>query len=535
MSKEKNPTKAHYKRLRTLSCAQLWESEVPRFNRASPKERMDQVAVVRAVGTVFSESGSESEKREAREWLFRLLKDSQEKIRRYAMAALPKIGADVREETALLDLLKQASSDREKESVAQTLGKIGGAATLRNGLDQNFAPLDRTRQKVQGNLARAGNSGTVRFDRKLSTPEPIRIHLRCRSGLEPIVENEARDATGPGAKFRDARSAHGFVAVSPCGAFSLADIYALRCFSEASLVLGAVESDGSDIPVEKLARVIASPDAIRIFDTFSEGPIRYRLDFVSRGHQRAVVRALTDRVYQLCPRLINDSRGAPWTINIPHIAKGFSIELSPRGTLDPRFQYRRRDIPAASHPPLAACMVRLAGPMANETAWDPFCGSGLELIERVLRGGVDRIFGTDLSSEAIAIAKENFAAANPGPVHPVFARCDFREHGKVAGLHPGGISLVITNPPMGRRVPIPNLDQLIAELFVAAEAVLKPGGRLVLANPLPVKPRGMAFKLQFREKIDLGGFHCHLEKYVKRSATGSRHPMAPALSGLERD
>ena len=88
---------------------------------------------------------------------------------------------------------------------------------------------------------------------------------------------------------------------------------------------------------------------------------------------------------------------------------------------------------------------------------------------------------------------------------------------------------------MGRRVPIPNLDQLIAELFVAAETVLKPGGRLVLANPLPIKPRGTSLKLQFREKIDLGGFHCHLEKYVKRSAGGSRHPMAPSFSGLERD
>jgi len=535
MNTTKTPTKAHYQMLRTLSCARLWEEEVPRFDRASPRERMDQVAIVRAVGTVFAESGSEAEKQSARNWLHRLLKDPQEKIRRYAMAALPKIGATEQDEAALLELLETASSDREKASVAETLGKIGGAATLQSGFGETFAPLERTRQKVEGNLARAANPGTVRFDRMLSAPGPVRIHLRCRSGLESLVANEVREAKGPGAKFRNPAIAHGCVAVTAEEPFSLADVYALRCFSEASLVLGSVESAGPDIPVEKLARVVTSPAATAIFEAFTEGPIRYRLDFVSRGHQRAAVRALTDRVYALCPRLINDSRGAPWTINIPHTARGFSVELSPRGTLDPRFQYRRKDIPAASHPPLAACMVRLAGAVAEETAWDPFCGSGLELIERVLQGGVSRIFGTDLSAEAIAIAKENFAAALPAPVPSVFARCDFRDHAKIAGLHPGGISLVITNPPMGRRVPIPNLDQLIAELFAAAEAVLKPGGRLVFANPLPVKPKGSALKLSFREKIDLGGFHCHLEKYVKRRSAGSAHPMASVFPGLERD
>ncbi|HRJ73792.1 MAG TPA: HEAT repeat domain-containing protein, partial [Terrimicrobiaceae bacterium] len=574
MNTTKTPTKAHYQMLRTLSCARLWEEEVPRFDRASPRERMDQVAIVRAVGTVFAESGSEAEKQSARNWLHRLLKDPQEKIRRYAMAALPKIGATEQDEAALLELLETASSDREKASVAETLGKIGGAATLQSGFGETFAPLERTRQKVEGNLARAANPGTVRFDRMLSAPGPVRIHLRCRSGLESLVANEVREAKGPGAKFRNPAIAHGCVAVTAEEPFSLADVYALRCFSEASLVLGSVESAGPDIPVEKLARVVTSPAATAIFEAFTEGPIRYRLvlgsvesagpdipveklarvvtspaataifeaftegpiryrlDFVSRGHQRAAVRALTDRVYALCPRLINDSRGAPWTINIPHTARGFSVELSPRGTLDPRFQYRRKDIPAASHPPLAACMVRLAGAVAEETAWDPFCGSGLELIERVLQGGVSRIFGTDLSAEAIAIAKENFAAALPAPVPSVFARCDFRDHAKIAGLHPGGISLVITNPPMGRRVPIPNLDQLIAELFAAAEAVLKPGGRLVFANPLPVKPKGSALKLSFREKIDLGGFHCHLEKYVKRRSAGSAHPMASVYPGL---
>ena len=80
------------------------------------------------------------------------------------------------------------------------------------------------------------------------------------------------------------------------------------------------------------------------------------------------------------------------------------------------------------------------------------------------------------------------------------------------------MSLVITNPPLGRRVPIPNLRELIADLFSAAADVLEPGGRLVFVNPLPVRPAGRALQQEFRRKVDLGGFNCHLEMYRKTRA-----------------
>ncbi|MBJ7391460.1 MAG: hypothetical protein JHC85_07845, partial [Chthoniobacterales bacterium] len=81
-----------YKRLRNLPKGQLWKSEVPRFDAASPRERMQGVALIRALGSIFSRFGTEEEKAAVRRWLMALLKDPQEKIRRYAMAALPKIG-----------------------------------------------------------------------------------------------------------------------------------------------------------------------------------------------------------------------------------------------------------------------------------------------------------------------------------------------------------------------------------------------------------------------------------------------------------
>jgi len=511
-SKDSPTTKEHYQQLRLLTGEQLWSQEVPRFDRASPQERMEQVSVIRAVGVAFSQAEATAQKEQVRQWLLSLLQDPAEKIRRYAMVALPKIGAGEKEESELLTLLGKSASDRETKFLAKTLGKIGGEATL----DAKVTGLDQTMQKVEANLARLRTPSAIRFETFLLGSDGLQIHLRCRSGLEQILADELQEAIKAGAKFRKITQARGIVTIAPVGPFKLADLYSFRCFSTASLVLGTVEGEGDAVDVEPLAAAIASPSAQRIFEAFTEGPIRYRLDFVSKGHQRSVVRRLADRVYALCPKLLNDSRNATWELNIHHTAHGCSVELSPKLRPDPRFYYRTGDVPAASHPPLAACMARLAGNANQERIWDPFCGSGLELIERTLRGGVTQIFGTDRSEEAVAITRSNFAAAtHASSLNTTFAVCDFRDHATIAGLGALSISLIITNPPMGRRVPIPNLRGLIEDLFAAAAETLQPGGRLVFVNPLPIDPQALPLKLQFRQKVDLGGFYCWLEKYLK--------------------
>jgi hypothetical protein len=173
----------------------------------------------------------------------------------------------------------------------------------------------------------------------------------------------------------------------------------MRCFGTVGFVPGEAES------IESLAAVVTAPLARRVLATFTEGAIRYRLNFVGKGHQRAAVRLFANQIYALCPEILNDARNVTWTMDIYPGKRGPSVELRPNLTPDPRFAYRRRDVPAASHPQLAACMARLAGRMENEIVWDPFCGSGLELIESALLGGVRAIHGTDLSEEAITIAQ----------------------------------------------------------------------------------------------------------------------------------
>ena len=129
-------------------------------------------------------------------------------------------------------------------------------------------------------------------------------------------------------------------------------------------------------------------------------------------------------------------------------------------------------------------MARLAGPFPDETVWDPFCGSALELIERVRLTGVRRILGTDLSPDAIQAARANWQAARFPGVSADFVLRDFRDFEKIPNYGPASISLLITNPPLGKRVPIPNLRGLLEELFTVASVALRPGGRMVWINPL---------------------------------------------------
>jgi predicted RNA methylase len=514
-SGEKNAAKELYHQLRALPWAQLWADEVSRFDKGSPRERSERVAVVRAVGVVFSESGDPERSEEVRLWLRGLLQDSCEKIRRYAMAALPKIGAGSGEEAELLSLLRTTTAGREKKFLAQALEKIGGTVTLDTIKADGQTLPPQTEQKLKARVARSQSPSAIRMGGILSDFAGLRIHLRGRRGLEAMVRDEAEEFIRTRGKFRIADVRNGRVTLTPVAPFSLADIYTLRCFGEVGFVPGGDPVSNQAEPIEALASVIASPLSRRVLQAFTEGSIRYRLNFIGKGHQRGAVRLLAGRVYALCPEILNDARNVTWTMDIYPDGRGGSVELRPNLTPDPRFHYRRRDVPAASHPQLAACMARLAGRVEDEIVWDPFCGSGLELIESALLGGVRVIHGTDLSAEAVAIARDNFAAAQAKPVPANFVCRDFRDYAVGGVLGPSSVTLIITNPPMGMRVPVADLRGLIDDLFNVAATVLRPGGRLVLANPVSMSKPPRSFQLQSRQAVDFGGFDCRMEKYVK--------------------
>jgi hypothetical protein len=55
---------------------------------------------------------------------------------------------------------------------------------------------------------------------------------------------------------------------------------------------------------------------------------------------------------------------------------------------------------------------------------------------------------------------------------------------------------------------------LVRDLFAVAAVALKPGGRLIFANPLRIEPQDPSLQLKYRRVVDLGGFNCRLEMYL---------------------
>lgn len=360
-----------YRKLRLLSTETLWNDEVVRFNQSLPEERVKGVAIIRAVGTVFSKFGNAKQKAEVRSWLVHLLKDPQEKVRRYAMTALPKLGAGPNEEQALLDLLRTTTIEREKKFIGQTLEKIGGPATL-NAVTEAHGLLPQTEQKVKASLARKERPSAIRMDRLLSGMSGLRIHLHCRKGLEGILLDEVKEYIRKHGTFGVMKVQSGLVVLKPLGPFSLNDIYALRCFATVGFFLGKVQPIDPKEAVDALASIMTSPLSRSILTAFTEGAIRYRMEFVSKGHQRGTVRLLAQRAYAMCPDILNDPRQAPWSIDFIPEGHGLSVELRPKLTPDPRFSYREGDFRAASHPPLAASLARLGSGGVRRLSGIPF-------------------------------------------------------------------------------------------------------------------------------------------------------------------
>ena len=499
-----NAAKDLYKQLRCLPWEELWGKHVAAFNNADRISRAQSAGLVRAVGVVFFESGNPSQSQEVSSWLRSLLKEPDEKIRRYAMAALPKIGAGSVAEEALIDLLLEDKSlEREKKYLARALDKVGGKATLEVAEE---LPL-QTMLKVKARVKREESSSEILLNEIVPDFPGFGIHLRCRRGLEKFVRQEIEASPQARRLFEMLHIRSGLVELLPRCEFSLSDLLSLRCFATLALVLGKVPKPDA----QRIAELITASSTRSLFHSLTQGSVRYRLEFPSRGHQRALVRDIANRAYALSPDILNDARNAPWAVEIHPHGSHFTIELRPRFSPDPRFSYRRLDVPAASHPPLAACMARLAGNSGKDIVWDPFCGSGLELIERGLLGGVAKLLGSDQSATAIDISRSNLAASGLR-VDTEFFHGDFRD----ASIAPNSISQIISNPPMGRRVPIPNLAELIGDFLETAGRVLKPGGTLVFANPLSARPSDSCLRLDTTQGIDLGGFDVHLERYIKR-------------------
>jgi predicted RNA methylase len=497
--------------------------------------------LTRLVGRIASAAASaatpaaEAATRAARTWLGGALGDADPKTRHIAARALGKLrpAGDAERATierALLDAWDAAQNDEDRRALAEALGKVGSKAA-RDRLSSAASPqladrVTRAALMIDRTTARE-NPGAIDLTRAAArgAGAALAVRFHSRSGLENVVSSELGEAWRPrvaGSGLVDARLEG-----------PLAEAVAIRTalyvgfpldpvpLRESSARLDVIASSATPpSPSEELAqavvRAILHPRSLAILRAFTRtdgGPIRFRLAWTRGGHRRALAWRCAELVAAATKELVNDPTASTWEIVVDDHRDRVAIELVPRGFADERFAYREATVPASSHPTIAAALARLVPPRADDVVWDPFVGAGAELVERARLGPYASLTGTDIESAAIDAARKNIAAAGISDVTLAVADATL----ELAGPKP---TLIITNPPMGRRVQRGTHADVLERFVDHAARMLAPGGALVWAVPdarrLHERAARAGLTLEHAFTVDMGGFPAELSVHRKR-------------------
>ena len=431
------------------------------------------------------------------EFFTRRLEGTEADARRPAIVALGKVTKEFSEEaeTALLAAFDQLTRDFEVRAAIEALGKVGGARA--RGLleaHRSSTPDDaRVLERARVMLARSIDREERHLDLDRALPELV-VEYHCRRGLAPLLVSEL-------AKFSPAAVDTTRVIVKR--AARLGDLFeprtALRFSFPIDLPAGASrrvgasdEPRGDGVTKDRVLAALASPIARALLEPPSGSSTVTRFRFRPlEGKQRALQWDLAKTISEKFSWLRNDPRDAEW--ELAETKRGFS--LTPRPKIDPRFAYRLRDVPAASHPTIAAALARVAGTTPEDVVWDPFAGSALELIEHAKLGPAKRRVGSDIDRDALDAARANIACA---AVDVEMLEHDVRKGAPFPkdAFRP---TLIVTNPPFGHRVLTRDaVRDLLEETLVLARDLLAPGGRVVWLSPAPEATRAHARELGFR-------------------------------------
>lgn len=452
----------------------------------------------------------------ARDWLVSALADADPKTRHTAARALGKLRPDDAEqrevlERALLAAWDGARGDDDRRALADALGKVGSKAA-RDRLANAVSPGQALTQSATraalmiDRSASRDRPGAIDLARKAEGPLAIRFH--ARTGLEQVVCAELGDAWRPriaGPGLVDARLEG-----------PLAKATSIRTALHVGFPLDPVQVPEGGEVAEAVVRALTDPRALAVFRAFTStdgGPIRFRLAWTRGGHRRALAWRCAELVAAATKELVNDPTESTWEVIVDDHPDRVSIELVPRGFDDDRFSYRVATVPASSHPSIAAALVRLVPPRPDDVVWDPFVGAGAELVERARLGPYASLIGTDVESDALHASRQNLAAAGI-----TGATLDLAD---ATAYQPKGVTLIVTNPPMGRRVQRGTHGELLERFVDHAARVLVPGGALVWAAPdanrLHARAERAGLVLDHAFTVDMGGFPAELSVHRKRA------------------
>ena len=453
--------------------------------------------------------------------LLAALGDTDPKTRRNATIALGHTRAEGVEQ-ALLDAWDTDPRPEMRRSLAASLGKVGTARSLTRLREASASDdTELARIAARGAMMVARTASRVdrgRLDGRCKPAQPTKVHALSRGGVEDLLAEELARIDGiEDVRVLDRGLVQGSLRTGMEALFGARTMLSFRF----PLTPGAVMS-GED-PSEAIARAATSDEARAVFATWTEGAVRYRIAWSHGGHQRAATWQTAQAIARLAPEFVNDPTASLWELVVDvsgqprmiaeagELGLDVDVALAPRALFDPRFTWRRGDVPAASHPTLAAALARVAGVRADDVVWDPFVGSGAELVERALLGPYRALLGSDLDPRALTVCRDNLAAAGR---EAQLEQADATVHA------PHDVTLILTNPPMGRRaVRTAGLNEVLDRFVTHAASVLRPGGRLVWLAPWPGRTRAAATKaglsLDWARAVDMGGFEAELQRWLK--------------------
>jgi 23S rRNA G2445 N2-methylase RlmL len=458
--------------------------------------------VVRVLGRLAQDERAAGALRKA-------LDDGDAKTRRNAAMALGRGRAAGSEQ----ELLRSWDADPRPEmrrTLAAALGKVGTARSLpllREASRADDAELARIAGRALRMIERTESRPTRgRVDGSHPPPAPIDVLVLGRRGLQELLVEElaaipaVTDVHESGAGRVRARL------VGP-----MAALFGARTMLSFRFPLPTDWVRDGEPEHDAIARALTGAHARGIFATWTQGAVRYRIAWASGGHRRAATWSLADAVAKRAPELVNDPTESLWEVLVETRGRFVDVSLAPRALDDPRFAWRRGEVPAASHPTVAAALARVGGAMPGDVVWDPFVGSGAELVERARLGPFRELHGSDLDERALAVAGENLDAAGVRATLAV---------GDALTFAPPGVTLVITNPPMGRRASrTAGLAETLDRFVAHAANVLLPGGRLAWITPWAKRARAAAERaglhLEWARTVDMGGFDAEMQQWLK--------------------
>ena len=281
--------------------------------------------------------------------------DPDVKTRRSAVMALGKLGLSEagldgrgRIERRLLALWSEGPELVEQRGLVSALGKVGGTAALAVLRDQRSddAELSRLLEEARLKIERTLGRSTPGFiDPRLVFPLPLRVRFHCRAGLEAILADELGKALSP----RAGPPARVEVQI----AASMERLQTIRTALRFGFPLPARQLAPGEELAAAVANTLTAPPVRALLRALTVGPIRFRLEWAGAGHRRAQSFRVAAAVAERWPELRNDPTRSLWEVIVHESQNGrrLELELWPRGLPDPRFAYRRRDLPAASQLP----------------------------------------------------------------------------------------------------------------------------------------------------------------------------------------